>query len=840
MADFKPNLVPTADDKYLAIVVKDVSDDDNFVPNLVPTADGKYLAQPVILSDVAGEYATVEQLNSEVTRATQAEGQLQLGITANAQEIEACNLALNTYQDTMGAGTGFVDRNECTLTFEENPYKLVIKAKDMENGFQVAFHGRIYTKFQDEITIDWTGNRYIIYDDNAQGLVSVQYPDSLDHIIVSYVYFNPNSEVPYVLAADERHQSMRNPVSHYLHHREFGATWLNGGAVHYHVDGEDDPEIELDGIGLSDEGLEFTIRHSDDPYSEPVDEGILEQNMHPLRAPVLYQDENSVWSTDEVSELSAIKLSANNIPTYNDMGGQNVQVELQNGQFVSYWICSTNSKIYPIKLVQGNTAHDEQDDCLDDEFKSLGLPMPEIIAMWQIIYEYSTDYISEQNPYGIRIAKIVSPKRAVVGGEQYFGNDVHSSLSGREQPNQHPTEAIHDISRNKALPAVLTDIEAEIARVVLLTENGRNRGQVDNAFVSQGTLLSIDTITITNGGSGYALNDLIYIINATAHKTAILRVSSVVDGVIVSVTLVTAGAYENLDDYTITTTGLGTGLTFTFTTTQNAMTTLNDIENVNMGDYVYVSHDETHNSDTWLYYWADEDGDGQYGWVPIVRVNEVVRDFIAQPIVLDETSQYLQDRITGSLQRDQLQPAAPTSASTDEHITTAKALYTLLGGALTALTTTAKTIIGAINEIEERLTNFTYEKLKSSDMKGKYVSGSGLATNAQISVTLTDIQFGLTKSSTSNQFSIWFANISGSSKVYSYHLCQQYGTAEGRYQGNPTLANGAYTVMRDTMNYGGDCNFIGTITDLTADKMYEIIGEGQGNNIRIYARLLNG
>lgn len=836
--EFTPNLIPAQDGKYLAVAIKDVTGDDNFVPNLVPAPDGKNLAQPVILQ--SGDFATVGVLSQEINRAKQAEGTLLQAVTANAEEIALCNASLNSYQDTMGAGTGFIDRNQCELIFSENPYKLTIKAKDMQRGFDVAYHGRIYTKFEDEIEIDWTGYRYIIYTDDGQGLMSVQYPNGLDHILVAYVYFNPNSQIKYIIAGDERHQSARNPVSHYLHHREFGATWLSGGNVHYHVNGDDDPEIELGGIGLSDEGLEFTIRHADNPYSTAVAENILEQNLNPLRAPVLYQDSNGIWASDEINQTCAIKVDANGIPTFNNQGGGSVQTALESGEFVSYWICSTNSKIYPIKLVQGNHAHLSEDECLSDEFKSLGLPMPEIIAMWQVIYQYSSSYIDTNNPYGIRIISIRSPKRTVVGGEQYFGNNTHQALAGRDAPNSHPTSAINDIDRQKPLDEVLDDINEDIRKVALLTENGRNRGQVDNAFISQDDLLTITGIEITDGGSGYAVNDLIYINTPDKHRTAVMRVMSVLGGgIISSVSLGNGGAYHSLDNYTMTTNGSGSGFTFDLQTVSNPMTVLADVENPNKGDYVYVSEDESHSNDTWLYYWADEDGDGQYGWVPIVRVNEVVRDFEAQPITINEIEQETKDKINNSVQRSQIKDEEPSSGSGEKDITSAKTLWGIFGTSVNNLATIAKNIVGAINELKDTITNLTLEKLASSEMKGFYAQGQNLSTNQSLVLQFSGVAVYVVKSSSSTLFQVGLINVSSQPKQFVYHLFHQYGgTSISRYYGNPTVNGGGSHVMHDLINYGGDCSFFVYITNLSDNKFYKLEGQAEENNIRIFARRL--
>jgi hypothetical protein len=59
----------------------------------------------------------------------------------------------------------------------------------------------------------------------------------------------------------------------------------------------------------------------------------------------------------------------------------------------------------------------------------------------------------------------------------------------------------------------------------------------------------------------------------------------------------------------------------------------------------------------------------------------------------------IQTLIDGAVQGSQIHATEPTAASTDLQITSAKRLWSMLGGALSTLTTTAKTITGAINEL---------------------------------------------------------------------------------------------------------------------------------------------
>ncbi|MDR0666866.1 MAG: phage tail protein [Campylobacteraceae bacterium] len=698
-------------------------------------------AQVTLVAPPSDIYATNEQL-----------GVVKEDIIASDQEIARAHAAL----DIAGSGTGFVDREQCTITFERDPYKMVIEAKDPERGFDVSYHGKIYTKFRDEIDIDWIGHRYIIYADNGAGdLVSVQYPTHLDHVIAAYVYFSPTSEDPYIVAADERHQSERNAIIHFYDHLTRGCSWLGGGGISYKVNGEDDPNLYLNNIWISDEGLEFDIEHSAAPYEQSVSERVLQQNLQPLETNILYQNNLGIWMSDEVTPgqpiVKGVTIEDEKFLSYNTPnGGGNFQTAMSEGDYISYWVVTTNSKVRPVRLVQAQASHEDIDECLSDEFKALGLNIPEIIALWQVIYQFDPSIRSNANPYGAKLIRVVSPKRTIVGGEQVFNNASHNSLPGRTEALSHPTSAIFDIERNKSLSNVLTDIEEETARVLSIAENGRNRGVFET--------------------------------------------------------------YAELEAYETTT--------------------------VKDGDYVYVNADENHNNETWRYDWADV-GD-VYQWVAVLRVNEVVRNFTNQPIEEEELASAITETIAHSLQDTQLKTTEPDASSADNEITSAKQLFSIFGFGVNALLTTAKNVIGAINELKNMITNLTFEALAPSEMKGKSARGINMATNAVISVEMSGLIVQIRKTSSSTQFELGFTNASSGSNSFVYHLSHQYGgTSSSRYYDAPTLNAGQYEEIHNLMNYGGNCFFTCALTNLTTNKFYLITGQGEGNNIRFTVKLIS-
>ncbi|MDR2193862.1 MAG: hypothetical protein LBP19_05265 [Treponema sp.] len=86
-------------------------------------------------------------------------------------------------------------------------------------------------------------------------------------------------------------------------------------------------------------------------------------------------------------------------------------------------------------------------------------------------------------------------------------------------------------------------------------------------------------------------------------------------------------------------------------------------------------------------------------------------------ITTDKVNEY--DEVVNEAVRDsQIETAEPTEHSTDEHIISAKQLWNILGGALSTLKTTDKTIISAINELFDKVP--PQPELNQEVLTGKY------------------------------------------------------------------------------------------------------------------------
>jgi len=76
----------------------------------------------------------------------------------------------------------------------------------------------------------------------------------------------------------------------------------------------------------------------------------------------------------------------------------------------------------------------------------------------------------------------------------------------------------------------------------------------------------------------------------------------------------------------------------------------------------------------------------------------------------------------GAVQSTALLATEPTSSSTDAQITSAKRLWTMMGAALSTLQTTAKTIVGAINELKSNKLDTTAQAANSAKLGGNLPS----------------------------------------------------------------------------------------------------------------------
>jgi hypothetical protein len=147
----------------------------------------------------------------------------------------------------------------------------------------------------------------------------------------------------------------------------------------------------------------------------------------------------------------------------------------------------------------------------------------------------------------------------------------------------------------------------------------KDRGTVVNALTSQGTGYGITAIEIDDGGAGYEVGDALIMGDSESLVDAILVVNAVDgSGAITDISISKSGVWPSDSMGTITISGgHGTGFDPSFAAGEVAYTTLADILVPTLNDTAYVVRDEIHDNATYLWKYADYNGDGQSNWVPI-------------------------------------------------------------------------------------------------------------------------------------------------------------------------------------------------------------------------------
>jgi hypothetical protein len=155
----------------------------------------------------------------------------------------------------------------------------------------------------------------------------------------------------------------------------------------------------------------------------------------------------------------------------------------------------------------------------------------------------------------------------------------------------------------------------------------KDRGTVVNALTSQGTGYGITAVSITDGGEDYEAGDALIMGDSESLVDAILVVDAVDgDGAITDISISKSGVWpsQNLGALTVSG-GHGTGFDPGFTVSQVAYTTLANIAVPTLNDSAYVVQDEVHNNSTYLWKYADYNGDGVANWVPITAFGSTIK-----------------------------------------------------------------------------------------------------------------------------------------------------------------------------------------------------------------------
>ncbi|MDR3284665.1 MAG: hypothetical protein LBS97_05765, partial [Treponema sp.] len=161
--------------------------------------------------------------------------------------------------------------------------------------------------------------------------------------------------------------------------------------------------------------------------------------------------------------------------------------------------------------------------------------------------------------------------------------------------------------------ATIADIQSSI-----VGETGLSRGNADYAFTVQARY-KVSTVTIQNGGAGYAAGDVLYgdALSSEVDFARVLVSAVGADGAITAADQDRQGRY-NAESESMPFSG-GTGSGAVFDTAMEAITgatTLSDLSGMVIHDYAYVEFDELHDGEKWLYDYTGA------AWIAGSQINE--------------------------------------------------------------------------------------------------------------------------------------------------------------------------------------------------------------------------
>lgn len=220
-------------------------------------------------------------------------------------------------------------------------------------------------------------------------------------------------------------------------------------------------------------------------------------------------------------------------------------------------------------------------------------------------------------------------------GETFKGLDVSQIHDAATYTNFTPGSADQE-AVNKA-------IDEKIGQLQALPAPG-NRGAVWSANTPQ-NVWSITTLSVLASAGGYAVGDVLFIDipDPTKQKIkawAIVNALDVNGGVAVA-TLSSPGVFTedvSANNIGTATSGNGLGCTVDIISTQVPGSTLASIANPRQGDDVIVMQDETNGGGTFLWTYADRNGDGIANWIPVAPFSTAATVYAGDGTTIGVTS----------------------------------------------------------------------------------------------------------------------------------------------------------------------------------------------------------
>lgn len=267
--------------------------------------------------------------------------------------------------------------------------------------------------------------------------------------------------------------------------------------------------------------------------------------------------------------------------------------------------------------------------------------------------DISSNHTIELTDDTMNLLKSISSKMTKITGATRDGYLLTNTVDGDAQIS---TALLSDVLLKSMLSSVITDnstskiptssVTYELYQKLqdALEGGGTMISPVVNAFTQTTSGYAVSGFTLSSGGtSGYAVGDILSF-DTGAIIPATFRVESVTTGTAIqSLSLVDGGFYENTpvgtNPVTLTCTN-GRGATITVTQASTTLgSKLPSVDSVNEFDICCVISDERHNNDQSFYVLRADVDSGRRSWSYICSFPRASRDFIANPITLNEIAE---------------------------------------------------------------------------------------------------------------------------------------------------------------------------------------------------------
>jgi hypothetical protein len=345
-------------------------------------------------------------------------------------------------QDAAKEPTGFPNRTDSEISFDNLSRTLSISPKSPATHFDVFTKGRVF-RFESaqQVTIPNNEGVYFFYF-NTSGVLSYSTVFNLtlltENIYVANIYWSVSQAQP-VLFGDERHGITMDGATHEYLHTKNGAVVTSGGAINFVTsptgNADADAEITLGNIVFRDEDIRMDITNSASPSN------IFEQILDPIaEIPVLYRDGAAGdWKRD-VATTFPVKQGSSRIQFNQYSLGAWSQVDAQEGYYVSMWIFATNNFSEPVIAILGQAEHATLSEAqAEDSYDSLNfgiMPAQEYKVLYRIIFQTSSAFTNTPKAAVFDVRDLRSSVDTQFA--QVAPND-HGLLSGLADPDHAPT-----------------------------------------------------------------------------------------------------------------------------------------------------------------------------------------------------------------------------------------------------------------------------------------------------------------------------------------------------------------------------------------------------------------